>query len=127
MIKKTMVSADGLPRAVGPFSPGIAAKGTMLFLSGQGPQDPATGEFKLGAVEDEARIALDNLTRALSNAGADWRNVVRVGIYLSDLTLFEAVNRVYLEYVRPPFPARTTIGAPLLAGMKVEIDCLAMI
>ena len=120
------VSSDGMPRAVGPFSTGIVGEGSTVFLSGQGPQDPATGEFVLGSVEQQARLALDNLTRALGNAGASWANVVRVGLYLADLDDFEAVNRVYRDYVVAPFPARTTIGAPLLAGMKVEVDCVAI-
>ena len=126
-MKRDPVSSAGMPPAVGPFSAGMVAQGTMVFLSGQGPQDPATGEFQLGSVEQQTRLALDNLTRALANAGATWANVVRVGIYLSDLSDFEIVNRVYRDYVVEPFPARTTIGAPLLKGMKVEVDCVAVL
>ncbi|MDF7775550.1 Rid family hydrolase [Sphingomonas sp. AOB5] len=121
------VSSEGMPRAVGPFSTGMIAEGRMVFLSGQGPQDPATGEFVLESAEQQARLALDNLTRALANAGATWANVARVGIYLADLSDFETVNRVYRDYVVEPFPARTTIGAPLLVGMKVEVDCVAVL
>lgn len=124
---RTAVSSEGLPAAVGPFSAGMVAEGRMVFLSGQGPQDPETGLFVLESVEQQARLTLDNLTTALRNAGATWSNVVRVGIYLLDLKDFAAVNSVYLEYARAPYPARTTIGANLLKGMKVEIDCVAVI
>ena len=126
-MKRIPVVSNGLPPAVGPFSPGMVAEGRLVFLSGQGPQDPESGEFRLGSIEDEARLAFDNLTRALTNAGADWNHVVRVGIYLSDLSDFGEANRVYLAYARPPYPARTTIGAPLLKGMKIEVDCVAVI
>jgi reactive intermediate/imine deaminase len=126
-VTRNPVSAQGMPPAVGPFSAGMVVEGKLVFLSGQGPQDPATGEFFLGDVEQQTRIALDNLTRGLANAGASWANVVRVGIYLADLDDFAAVNRVYRDYVVEPFPARTTIGAPLLMGMKVEIDCVAVL
>lgn len=126
-MKRIPVGSEGLPPAVGPFSAGVIAEGKIVFLSGQGPQDPVSGEFILGDIEQQTRLALDNLTQALTNAGADWNNVVRVGIYLSDLADFSEMNRVYLDYVRAPFPARTTIGAPLLKGMKVEIDCVAIL
>lgn len=124
---REQLSSAGLPPAVGPFSAGITAKGKLLFVSGQGPQDPDTGDFLLGSIEDQTRLALDNLTRALSNGGAGWADVVRVGIYLADLDDFQAMNAVYRQYVVEPFPARTTIGADLLKGMKVEVDCIAVI
>jgi 2-iminobutanoate/2-iminopropanoate deaminase len=124
---REIVPSTGLPAAVGPFSTGIIARGRTVFLSGQGPQDPATSRFVLGTVEEQARLALDNLGRALDNAGAGWSDVVRVGIYLADLDDFAAVNAVYRTYVIEPFPARTTIGATLLAGMKVEVDCIAVV
>lgn len=126
-MERISVASDGLPPAVGPFSAGMVVEGKLLFLSGQGPQDPESGEFRLGSIEDEARLALNNLTRALANAGADWSHVVRVGIYLSDLSDFAAANRVYLDFARPPYPARTTTGAPLLKGMKIEVDCVAVL
>lgn len=126
-MKRIPIASDGMPPAVGPFSAGMIAEGKLLFLSGQGPQDPVSGEFILGDIEKQTRLALDNLTRGLANAGADWSNVVRVAFYLSDLSDFPEMNRVYLDYVQAPFPARTTIGAPLLKGMKVEVDCVAVL
>lgn len=126
-VKRIPIGSHGLPPGVGPFSAGMVAEGQLLFLSGQGPQEPASGEFILGDMAQQTRLALDNLTQALANAGADWSHVVRVGFYLSDLSDFPEMNRVYLDYVQAPFPARTTIGAPLLMGMKVEVDCVAVL
>jgi 2-iminobutanoate/2-iminopropanoate deaminase len=126
-VKRDIVSSAGLPPAVGAFSTGIIAEGRMVFLSGQGPQDPVTGSFILESVEQQTRLAFDNLTTALRNAGATWENVVRVGIYLSDLDDFAAVNAIYRSYAVSPYPARTTIGANLIEGMKVEVDCVAML
>lgn len=118
--------AGALP-AIGPFSQGIVAQGRTLYVSGQGPQDPATNGFKLGDFETEVRLTLDNLTRVLAGAGADWGAVARVGVYLARKTDFPEFNRVYAEYAREPYPSRTTIICELLAGISVEVDCVAVL
>lgn len=115
------------PEVIGPFSHGILATGRMLFVSGQGPQDPVSRTFHLGDFEEEVRLTLDNVARVLRAAGGDWTNVVRVGVYLRRTEDFAAFNRIYASYVTPPFPARTTIICDLLAGISVEVDCVAML
>jgi 2-iminobutanoate/2-iminopropanoate deaminase len=99
----------------------------MLYVSGQGPQDPVTKGFRLGDFEQEVRLTLDNVGRVLTGAGTDWSHVVRVGVYLARKEDFAAFNAIYQEYVREPYPARTTIICTLLAGIAVEVDCVALL
>jgi 2-iminobutanoate/2-iminopropanoate deaminase len=114
--------AVGGTQPVGPYSPGIIAEGRFLFVSGQGSlQD---GEIISGTIEEETRLTLENLGRILEQAGASFDDVVRVGIFLADLTEFEPMNAVYESFFAVPRPARTTVGAALM-GIKVEIDCVA--
>ena len=113
------------PRVIGPFSHGVVASGRLLFVSGQGPQDPSSGGFRLGNFEEEVRLTLDNVGRVLRAAGTDWSSVVRVGVYLARKEDFAAFNALYAQYVQAPFPARSTIICQLLAGISVEVDCVA--
>ncbi len=115
------------PQVIGPFSHGMLGTGRLLFVSGQGPQDPTTKTFRLGDFETEVRLTLDNVARVLTEAGATWQHVTRVGVYLARTDDFAAFNRIYAEYVTTPYPARTTIICQLLAGISVEVDCVAMI
>jgi len=124
---RTQIDPPGTPPLIGPFSPAILATGRALYVSGQGPQDPQTKGFRLGNIEDETRQTLDNVTRLLNGAGADWSHVVRVGVYLARVEDFAEFNRVYAEYLVAPSPARTTIICTLLAGISVEVDCVAVI
>lgn len=109
----------------GPYSPGIVAEGRFVYVSGQGPS--VDGALQLGSIEDETRLTLDNVGLVLEAAGASFADVVRCGVYLVDLDDFAAMNAVYQTYFPEPRPARTTIGAPLLNGMKIEIDCVAVL
>lgn len=120
------IEPDGAPSAIGPFSQGVVARGRTLFVSGQGPQEVGGG-FRLGDFGAEVRLTLDNLTRVLCAAGAEWRHVTRVGVYLARTEDFAAFNRIYAEYAREPYPARTTIICQLLAGISVEVDCVAVL
>lgn len=115
------------PAVIGPFSHGLLTQGRLLFVSGQGPQDPQTGGFRLGDFETEVRLTLDNVGRVLRAAGADWGHVARVGVYLKSASDFAAFNKIYAEYVQAPQPARTTIICDLLAGISVEVDCVAVL
>jgi 2-iminobutanoate/2-iminopropanoate deaminase len=117
---------DAAP-ALGPFSQGLLTQGQLLFVSGQGPQDPATGGFDLSSFEREVRLTLNNLTRVLTEAGAGWQDVARVGVYLRRAEDFATFNRIYAEYACEPYPARTTIICDLLAGISVEVDCVAVL
>jgi 2-iminobutanoate/2-iminopropanoate deaminase len=106
----------------GPYSPGIIAQGTFLYVSGQTPQ--RDGNVVLGTIEEETRLTLDNIGRVLESAGAAFADVVRCGVFLTDLGNFGAMNAVYETYFPEPRPARTTVGVALLHGMKIEIDCV---
>jgi 2-iminobutanoate/2-iminopropanoate deaminase len=109
----------------GPYSPGIVAEGRFLYVSGQGPA--RDGETVLSTVEEETRITLTNLGKVLESAGAGYADVVRCGVFISDPDHFEAMNEVYREFFPDPLPARTTVITGLLGGIKVEIDCVAVV
>ena len=117
--------AIGGSRPAGAYSPGIVAEGRFVYVSGQGPlRDGAVvGE----TVAEQTRITLENLTAVLAEAGATLADVVRCGVFLADIGDFAAMNDVYAEHFPQPLPARTTVGAALAAGMKVEIDCVAVL
>jgi len=121
------VHSDSAPKAIGPYSQAIRS-GNTLYLSGQTPLDPATGEMVAGGIEEQATRVFENLKAVLTAAGASFDDVVRVAIYMTDLSNFGAVNEVMKRYFREPYPARSTIGvAALPRGAVVEIDLIAVI
>ena len=108
----------------GPYSPGIKASGTFLFVAGQtGRRDWTIVE---GGIAAETRQALENLGSVLREAGTDFAHVVRCGVFLADSADFKAMNEVYAEFFPEPRPARTTVSG-LLGGAKVEIDAIAVV
>ena len=122
---RSIIHSDQAPKAIGPYSQAVRVGGT-LYLSGQTPLDPATGELVGGDISAQARRVFDNLAAVLAAAGAGFDDVVRVGIYLTDLGNFAAVNDVMKQYFREPYPARSTIGVSALPrGAAVEIDLVA--
>ena len=122
---KQAVSADGAPKAIGPYSQAIRA-GQLLFLSGQVPLDPATGQIVDGDVAAQARRVLDNLGAVLTGAGLSFAHVVRTTIFLADMNDFAKVNEVYGSYFFEPYPARATVQvARLPRDSRVEIDAIA--
>ncbi len=110
---------------MGAYSPGIVAEGRFLYVAGQGPFRDGVPE--LGSIEDETRQTLANLRTIVEGAGATLADVVRCGVYLADIEHFDAMNGVYAEIFPEPRPARTTIGAALAGGIKVEIDCVVVL
>jgi 2-iminobutanoate/2-iminopropanoate deaminase len=115
----------GAPQPRGPYSHAVRA-GDFIFVSGQGPIDPFTNEFRLGDVASETRATLENIRSILKAAGADLADVVKCGVFLADIRDFAAMNAVYSEFFGDVRPARTTVQAILPAhGSKVEIDCVA--
>jgi len=125
MPRKSFAS-DHLPSAGLPFSPAVLGAGDALYLSGQVGQDPATGRLADG-VAAQTDQALRNLQAVLAAAGKTLDDVVRVGVYLTDLRAdFTAMNEAYARWFAEPYPARTTIGvAALPMGAAVEIDLVA--
>lgn len=122
-----IIHSDHAPKAIGPYSQAVCVGGT-LYLSGQTPLDPATGELVAGDITAQARQVFENLKAVLAAADASFDQVARVGIYLTDLGNFVAVNEVMKQYFHEPYPARSTIGvAALPRGAQVEIDMIALV
>ncbi|HJP99091.1 MAG TPA: RidA family protein [Rhodanobacteraceae bacterium] len=120
------IHSDSAPAAIGPYSQAVRA-GNTLYLSGQTPLDPATGEMVAGGIDAQASRVFENLKAVLAAAGASFDDVVRVAIYMTDLGNFGAVNDVMKKYFREPYPARSTIGvAGLPRGAAVEVDVIAV-
>ncbi|UHQ20857.1 RidA family protein [Lysobacter sp. KIS68-7] len=121
------VHTDRAPAAIGPYSQAVQRNG-MVFLSGQIPLDPATGLIVEGDIEAQARRAFDNLRAVCEAAGGTLDDVVRLGLYLTDLGQFAQVNQVMSEYFAAPYPARSTIGvASLPRGAQFEVDAILML
>jgi 2-iminobutanoate/2-iminopropanoate deaminase len=117
------VHAEGAPKA-GPYSHAVKSGG-LIFLSGQTPLDPATGQLVETSIGDQTRRCLDNLAVVAAAAGAQLSDAVRVGIYVTDIGTFNQVNEAYVGYFETDPPARTTIGvAALPLGAQVEIDAI---
>ena len=122
-----IIHSEKAPKAIGPYSQAVLA-GKTLYLSGQTPLDPSTGKLVEGDISAQARQVFENLAAVLAAADAGFAQVVRVGIYLTDLGNFAAVNEVMKQYFAEPYPARSTIGvAALPLGAAVEIDLVAVL
>ena len=121
---RQIIATDRAPKAIGPYSQAVRA-GDTVYLSGQIPLDPATGELVAGDFEAQARRVFDNLKAVAAAAGGSLDDAVRVTIYLVDLGRFPVVNAVMADYFSEPWPARVTIGvASLPKGAQVEVDCV---
>ena len=119
------ITSDKPSAAALPFSMAVRAGG-LCYFSGQVAEDPATGELIGGDVAQQTDQVLRNLATALAAAGKDLGDVVRVGVYLTDMSQFAAMNEVYRRHFTEPYPARTTIGvAALPLGAAVEMDVVA--
>lgn len=121
MTKQAVVS-DKLAPPAGPFSAAVRSNG-FIYFSGQVGQDPATGKLVDGGVPEQTERIFANLALVLEAAGKSFADVVRAGVYLTDIASFAAMNAVYAKHFDAPYPARTTIGvAALPLGALVEID-----
>ena len=121
------VSTVSAPKALGPYSQAIRA-GQFLFVSGQIPIDPATGELVSGGIADQTRRALENIGEILKAAGGSFPQVVRTTVYLADLADFPAMNDAYATFFGAPQPARSTIQAARLPkDARIEIDVIAIL
>lgn len=109
----------------GAYSQGLRA-GDFVFVSGQGPLDPVTGDVVGDTIEEQTRRTLENVEAILEAAGAGMKDVVKATVHLSDLSLFDRYNAVYSEFFPDPKPTRTTVGSELL-GIMVEIDVVAYV
>ncbi len=123
MSKKT-IQTDNAPAAIGPYSQGVVT-GNLLFTSGQLPIDPSTGKIPEGTIEDRAHLVFKNLDAIAKEAGTNLDNAVKTTVYLADINDFAAVNQVYAQYFKEPFPARSAFQvAALPLGADVEVEAV---
>ena len=119
------VYTKNAPDAIGPYSQGLRA-GKMVFVSGQLPVNPATGERAQG-IEAQATQALTNLKNVLAAAGLTTKNVIKTSVFLADLKDFPTVNGIYETFFESPYPARSCVQvAGIPKGALVEIECIAV-
>jgi 2-iminobutanoate/2-iminopropanoate deaminase len=124
MAKQQIRTTKGA-QPVGAYSQGIRA-GDFVFVSGQGPLDPATGKVVGDTIEEQVARTLENIKAILEAAGATMDDVVKSTVHLSDISLFSRFNQVYASYFPDPKPTRTTVGSQL-PGILVEIDVIAYV
>jgi reactive intermediate/imine deaminase len=121
---RTPIHTPRAPQAIGTYSQAIRA-GDTVYLSGQIPLDPASGELVTGDMEAQVRRVFENLKAVAEASGADLSYIVKVTVYLTDLAHFALVNRVMAEYFTQPYPARAAVGvAALPKGAAVEMDAI---
>ena len=114
------------PAAIGPYSQALKSR-SLIFVSGQLPIDPKTGEIPVG-IEEQVKNSISNIRAILDAAGSSLSKVLKIGIFLTDLGDFQAANQVYATFFKEPYPARTTVQITALPkGAKVEIDAVAEI
>jgi len=121
---KEIISTENAPQAIGPYSQAVKA-GNLMFISGQIPLNPSTGDLISGSIEDEANQVLNNLKNICEAAGHSLEDVVKITIFLTDLSNFAIVNEVMKQHFEEPYPARATVevsGLPL--GVNVEIEAI---
>lgn len=126
-MSKEIISTDKAPAAIGPYSQAVKT-GNMVFTSGQIPIDPATGEIVSGGIEAQARQVLQNVGAVLEAAGTDFSKVIKATVFIKDMNDFAAVNKIYGEYFKAPFPARSCVEvARLPKDVGVEIEVIATV
>lgn len=124
---KEIISTKNAPQAIGPYSQAVKA-GNLMFISGQIPLDPKTGDLVSQSIEDQAKQVLENVKSICEAAGCSLDDIVKISIFLTDLSNFAVVNDMMKEYFSEPYPARATVevsGLPL--GVNVEIEAIILI
>lgn len=123
---KTAISTIQAPAAIGPYSQAIEANGT-IYVSGQLPINPATGEFAEGGIKELTAQSLTNIKNILAEAGLTMANVVKTSVFLADMADFAEMNEVYAQFFSAPFPARSAVAVKTLPkGARIEIECIAV-
>lgn len=122
---KQIISTNNAPKAIGPYSQGVRV-GNLIFVSGQIPIDPNTGEFVEGGIAEQTERVLLNIKGVLSEVGVGFENVVKTTVFLADMNDFAAMNEVYAKFFSENPPARATVQAARLPrDSKVEIEVIA--
>lgn len=120
------LSTTAAPAAIGPYSQAIMA-GDTVYVSGQLPINPSTGEFAEGGIKEQARQSLNNIKNILAEAGMTMQQVVKVTVLMTDMSDFAAVNELYAEFFSAPYPARSAFAvAALPKGGAIEIEAVAV-
>ncbi len=123
---KQRINTDNAPAAIGPYSQAIDSGHGLIFVSGQLPIDPATGAFPEGGIQAQTRQSLTNAKAILEAAGLGLDNVVKTTVFLADMGDFAAMNEIYAQFFKEPFPARSAVAVKTLPkGALVEIECIA--
>jgi len=123
---KKVINTSNAPAPIGPYSQAIAAGG-FVFVSGQIPSNPITGEIISGDIKAEAKQVMENIKAILTEAGLDFNHLVKTSIFLTDMGNFAQVNEVYGTYFTEQFPARETVQvAALPKNVNVEISVIAI-
>ena len=123
---KIEIKTEHAPQAIGPYSQAIEANG-FIFASGQIPIDPASGELLMGTIEEQTRLALNNMKAVLEAGGSSLDKVVKCSVFLEDMDDFTRMNGVYAEFFNSPYPARAAVEvARLPKDVKVEIEAIAI-
>jgi 2-iminobutanoate/2-iminopropanoate deaminase len=126
-MEKKIINTPNAPAPIGPYSQAVQA-GPMLFISGQIPIDPKTGNVEASDISAETHQVMQNLKAILSAAGADFSHVVKTTILLSDMSLFSTVNEIYGKYFSGDFPARETYAVKTLPrNVNIEVSMVAAI
>ena len=123
---KEIISTKNAPQAIGPYSQAVKA-GNLMFISGQIPLDPKTGDLVSQSIEDQAKQVLENVKSICEAAGCSLDDIIKISIFLTDLSNFAVVNDMMKEYFSEPYPARATVevsGLPL--GVNVEIEAIVL-
>ncbi len=120
---RTAIRTSDASPGDGPYSQGVIA-GDFVYVSGQGPLAPGTGEIVGDTIEEQARLTMDNIRNILQAAGCTMEDVVKVNVYLADMSHFERFNSVYTSFFDQPMPARTCVESGL-DNILVEIDAIA--
>ena len=123
---KTIINTVNAPAPIGPYSQAVVT-GNLLFVSGQIPMDPATGEIISADIKAEAKQVMENLKAILTEAGSGFDHIIKTTIFLTDMQTFAQVNEVYGSYFTADFPARETVQVSALPkGVNVEISVIAL-
>ena len=126
-MKKKVIRTEKAPKAIGPYSQAIQA-GNLLFISGQIPIDPTTGELVKGEIDQQTKRVLDNIKGILESQGLETEDVVKVTIFLKDMGNFNQMNEIYTTYFPSSPPARSTVEvARLPRDVEIEIETIALI
>lgn len=121
---QTVISCDNAPKAIGPYSPALCVNG-LVIISGQIPVNPASGEIEAEDIEGQTHQSLKNIAALLKEAELDFSNVIKTTVFLADIGDFAAMNKVYAEYFKEPYPTRSCVQVGALPkGAKVEIEVM---